>query len=595
MHDHQRRESETEVRGRVDARRAAILVRPRCGHLRDRTQIYPELSGAGSALVAAIATTRFTRRMVARRSRSAEPDPLATYRDKRDFDRTAEPAGATPAASAGPLARFVVQRHRASRLHYDFRLEIGGVLVSWAVPKGPTLDPGVRRAAFAVEDHPLEYIDFEGVIPSAEYGGGDVIVWDAGTWQPHEAPDPARALADGELHLDLAGRKLRGRFVLVRTRTAASGKQEWLLLHKHDEHAVGGWNPEDHPASVLSGRTNDEVKADPDRLWRSDQPATRAAVSLKPAAGVPADPDALAALDTLASSDRWSIFGRELRVTDLDRVLSPAGPGVDAVTKRDLLRYAAQIAPVALPYLRARAVNLYRFPNGIGGKGYWQRQLPARAPDWLPRRQDKSAGSVSGRTQLVVDEPAALVWAANLGAVQWHASAAPIDAPDRPSYALIDLELDGTTGWDDLLALARLHCSAFDHLGLRAHPLLTGSRGLQLWIPVAAGPSFDDIRAWTDELSRTVAAAAPDLVGGKKPGSRRARTSNAAGLAPIAPYSPQAAAGAPVSAPVGWDELDDPGLSPDGFMIGEILARLAAKGDLFSGVLRHDQQLPALH
>ncbi|MGZ4649916.1 MAG: DNA polymerase ligase N-terminal domain-containing protein, partial [Kineosporiaceae bacterium] len=235
-------------------------------------------------------------------STARTPDPLAPYRGKRNFTRTPEPSGApTAGAEAAGSRRFVVQRHRARRLHYDFRLEIDGVLVSWAVPKGPTLDPGVRRAAFHVEDHPIEYIDFEGVIPAGEYGGGDVIVWDAGTWEPQEAgdpPDPAAALAAGELHMDLFGEKLRGRFVIVRISGSryGSGNDEWLLLHKHDDFAVAGWNPEDHPRSVLTGKTNDEVKADPDRLWRSDLPAARAAVPLKPSTATATDAE-LAELD----------------------------------------------------------------------------------------------------------------------------------------------------------------------------------------------------------------------------------------------------------------------------------------------------------
>jgi DNA ligase D-like protein (predicted 3'-phosphoesterase) len=170
----------------------------------------------------------------------------------RGSPRTSESAGDAESRTTG--RRFVVQRHRARRLHYDFRLEVDGVLVSWAVPKGPTLDPKVRRGAFHVEDHSLDHAGFEGVIPAGKYGAGDVIVWDHGTWEPREADDPAGALAAGELHFDVYGEKLRGRFVLIRTRIS------WLLLHKRDEHAVDGWNPEDYPRSVLTGRTNDEVR-----------------------------------------------------------------------------------------------------------------------------------------------------------------------------------------------------------------------------------------------------------------------------------------------------------------------------------------------
>jgi len=302
----------------------------------------------------------------------------------------------------------VVQRHRARALHYDFRLEIDGVLVSWAVPKGPTLDPGVRRAAFHVEDHPLEYIDFEGVIPSGEYGGGDVIVWDAGTWEPYkaaEAADPGAAVANGELHMALLGEKLRGQFVLVRTGKDASTREQWLLLHKHDEFAVDDWNPEDHPQSVLSGRTNEQVRDDPDRLWRSDLPADRAAIELKPSLVDGPDATELAELDRLGESGRWNIFGRELRVTNLDKVLFPPRDNEAPVTKRDLLRYAAQIAPILLPYLTRRALNLHRFPNGAQTKGFWQKELPARAPDWLPRWDNPEADRGETRTYLVASRP----------------------------------------------------------------------------------------------------------------------------------------------------------------------------------------------
>jgi bifunctional non-homologous end joining protein LigD len=285
----------------------------------------------------------------------------------------------------------VVQRHRARRLHYDLRFEIDGVLVSWAVPNGPTLDPGVKRLAVHVEDHPIEYIDFEGVIPSGEYGGGDVIVWDLGTWQPHETDDPAAAVAAGELHVDVAGHKLRGRLILVRSggrgrsrgRAVAAdgdGAEQWLLLHKDDEEAVRGWDPEDYPRSVLSGRTNDEVKADPDRLWRSDLPPAQASIALRqPAVPGPGDAE-LAALDEMGSAGSWDVFGRTLRLTNLDKELFPGRQGEPAVTKRELISYAAQIAPVILPYLAGRPLNMHRFPVARGSRGSGTSSFPTTRP-----------------------------------------------------------------------------------------------------------------------------------------------------------------------------------------------------------------------
>ena len=242
------------------------------------------------------------------------PGKLTQYQGKRDFRRTPSRPGRRPGTRPRPAGRgerrFVVQRHRARRLHYDLRFEIDGVLVSWAVPRGPTLDPDVKRTAVHVEDHPVEYLDFEGVIPRGEYGAGDVIVWDRGTWELHATGHPVPGHPtkgrpapgpDGPAERPAIrpppwppasctwmciGEKLRGRLILIRRERAGasgSGSEQWLLVHKHDEYAVPGWDPEDHPASVLSGRTNDEVKADPERMWRSDLPAASASVRLRPA------------------------------------------------------------------------------------------------------------------------------------------------------------------------------------------------------------------------------------------------------------------------------------------------------------------------
>jgi bifunctional non-homologous end joining protein LigD len=541
------------------------------------------------------------------RNPPAAAEKLSAYQRKRDFSRTSEPApnpSGAAAASAAPAARrFVVQRHRARRLHYDLRFEIDGVLASWAVPKGPSLDPSVRHAAFHVEDHPIEYIDFEGVIPAGEYGGGDVIVWDAGTWEPAEpGTDAAAAVAAGELHVELHGTKLRGRFVLVRTRKD-SGKEHWLLLHKHDEFAVDGWEPEEHPRSVLTGRTNDEVSADPDRMWRSDLPAGEASMALKEPATERPSPDELAALEELPGSGQWQVFGRELKVTNLDKVLFPGSEGSDGsdpITKREFLRYTAQIAPVALPYLAGRALTLHRYPHGVAGKGFWHKELPGHAPGWLPRWQNPEADPGESRTYLVVNEPAALVWAANFGALEWHAWASLTDRPRQPTYALIDIDAGGTTWWQDVLVLARLHRTAFEHLQVLARPKVTGRSGIQIWVPISRGPSFSQTRQWVEQLSKTVGAVVPELLSSRwevrdQAGKVRLDyTQNAINTTLVAPYSARPAPGAPVSMPISWDELDDPGLRPDGFGMRTVPQRLAEKGDLFRPLLNVRQTLPPL-
>ena len=495
----------------------------------------------------------------------------------------------------------MVQRHRARRRHYDLRFEIDGVLVSWAVPNGPTLDPAVRRLAVHVEDHPIEYLHFEGVIPAKEYGGGDVIVWDTGTWEPHATDDPAAAVAAGELHADVFGHKLRGRLVLVRSgRRDSAESDQWLLLHKDDDDAVRGWDPEDYPRSVLSGRTNDEVKADPERVWHSDLPAAQASVSLRPPAVAGPDDAALAALDQLGANGTWPVFGRELRLTNLDKALFDGRDSGPPVTKRELIRYAAWIAPVILPYLAGRPLNMHRFPGGAQAPGFWHKQLPDHAPDWVPRWDNPEAEQGKTTTYLVVDEPAALVWAANFGALEWHAWTARAADPHHPTYALIDIDPGDTTSWADILVLARLHRTALEHIGVRAQPKVTGRRGIQVWIPVAEGLSYEDTRTWVEQLSKTIGSVVPELVSWKwdvrsRGGlARLDYTQNVSNKTLVAPYSPRAAPGAPVSAPIAWEELDDPALRPDGFTIRSMPERLAARGDLFRMVQGPGQQLPAL-
>jgi len=204
------------------------------------------------------------------RARNASP-PLAEYNAKRDFSRTAEPAGSVPKAR-GKSLHFVIQKHAASHLHYDFRLELDGVMKSWAVPKGPSLDPMVRRLAMEVEDHPISYNTFEGTIPKGEYGGGTVMLWDRGTYEADDgggAESLRRGYEKGELRLVMHGKRLRGGFVLARLRRP--GRPQWLLIKRRDDHADADRDiTAEATTSVVSRRTMDQIAAGR-RVWHSNR------------------------------------------------------------------------------------------------------------------------------------------------------------------------------------------------------------------------------------------------------------------------------------------------------------------------------------
>jgi bifunctional non-homologous end joining protein LigD len=237
---------------------------------------------------------------------------LEEYARKRRFSRTPEPSPSAKGAKKAKTARaaqpmFCVQRHDASRLHYDLRLEVDGVLKSWAVPKGPSLDPAEKHLAAHVEDHPLEYGNFEGNIPEGEYGGGSVMLWDRGTYELLDAEVPAAGqLERGDFKFRLAGEKLQGSFALVhmKPRPGRGKGNEWLLIKKRDEFAQPGWNVEDQAWSVLSGRSQEEIAqnlparktrkragklqainakaVDPEAVWTSNRKTAGAAATAKP-------------------------------------------------------------------------------------------------------------------------------------------------------------------------------------------------------------------------------------------------------------------------------------------------------------------------
>jgi bifunctional non-homologous end joining protein LigD len=240
-----------------------------------------------------------------KRARTSTEEQLTEYRRKRDFDVTPEPAGDAATSSPRGSLQFVIQKHAASHLHYDLRLELDGVMRSWAVPKGPSLDPSVKRLAMQVEDHPMEYNTFEGTIPKGEYGGGTVMLWDRGTYHPDEVRSGEddesavrRGLRAGKLSFTFEGERLRGSFALVRT--ARGDKPQWLLIKHRDATAEPGTDITARTlTSVESGRTMDEITGGADRVWRSNRggrrggaepasPSTRAGADIAPMEPTPA-------------------------------------------------------------------------------------------------------------------------------------------------------------------------------------------------------------------------------------------------------------------------------------------------------------------
>jgi bifunctional non-homologous end joining protein LigD len=257
------------------------------------------------------------------------------------------------------------------------------------------------------------------------------------------------------------------------------------------------------------------------------------------------------------------------------------------------------VAPILVPYLRDRGTTVQRYPNGVTRPGFWQKDLPGHAPSWLQRWtfHHREEGP---KDYPVVDRPATLAWLGQEAAVELHPWTSTTDRPDLPSYALIDIDPGASTTWDEVLVLARLYRTALGHLGLLGLPKVTGKRGIQIWIPVRKGYTFDETRAWVEELSRAIAGTVPELVSwewaktARRGKARLDFTQNAPNRTLVAPYSPRPAAGAPVSAPIRWEELDDPELRPDRWTISNLAARLAEAGDLFAPALDRTQDLPAL-
>jgi bifunctional non-homologous end joining protein LigD len=504
---------------------------------------------------------------------------LAEYRKKRNFKVTAEPRGARPQRHAE--LRFVIQKHAASHLHYDFRLELDGVLKSWAVPKGPSLDPAQKRLAMHVEDHPLEYGDFEGIIPQGEYGGGTVLIWDNGTWQA--VGDAGEGYRKGSLKFVLHGDKLGGAWMLVRKggRHAEADERHWFLFKERDEFAQPGSDiTASEPLSVTTRRDLDQIAAQAKRVWGPDgevpmkgrqrsapKKAPRAAATTKKAKPTAAAPPPA----RTATAEETTVAG--VRLSHPDKILYPE----DKITKLDLAHYYEQVARWMLPHVENRLLSLVRCPAGSGQKCFFQKHPGEGTCEHLRRFPVKEKEKTEEHLALY-DLPG-LISLVQMGVLEIHLWGSEADQFEKPDRLVFDLDPDPSVPWPRMVAAAKEVRLLLEQLELASFLKTTGGKGLHIVVPIRRRMGWDDAKSFCRAVADFMVAAAPDRYIAKM--SKAARVGkifvdylrNDRGATAVAPYSTRAREGATVSAPITWQELDK-GVKSDTFTIENLPARL---------------------
>lgn len=466
----------------------------------------------------------------------AHNDPLHTYHQKRNLTKTPEPAGKKHPESKKPI--FVVQKHDASHLHYDFRLEIGGVLASWAVPKGPSMNPTDKRLAIRTEDHPLEYATFEGTIPEGNYGAGTVEIWDHGTFESlKKAEDPSQFLAtslkNGQLEIILHGKKLKGSFALVRLKNRE--KEQWLLIKMKED-------PSDE----------DSKKKTKNALMRN---------------------------------------GKEIAITNKDTILFPR----EKITKGDLIDYYDRIADHMVPLIKDRLITMHRFPNGIHEEGFYQKDAADYFPSWIKTKAVKKqeGGSVH---YVVGTDAATLIYLANQACITPHIWLSSIDKLRSPDRMIFDLDPSQGASFLTIIATAKKLKTILEKMGLHPFVMTTGSRGLHVVVPLKPTATFDYVRACAQKIAQLLIADDPAHLTLEMRIEKRGKKvfidtlRNSFGATGVAPYAVRARDGAPVATPLHWREVKR-GLKPDQWNITNIFKRLARIEDPWKDIEKYRKDI----
>lgn len=456
---------------------------------------------------------------------------------------------------------FCVQKHAASTLHYDFRLEIDGVLKSWSVPKGPSLDPKDKRLAVQTEDHPVDYGDFEGVIPAGEYGGGTVMLWDRGTFEA--TSDPHAGLEKGKLDFVLHGDKLEGGFSLVRMKgKGRSDGKNWLLVKRSDDQADSELDLVAREArSAKTGRDMQSIAQDEDAT--GEQTITAAKTD-------PAPPGT-------SAKRGGAMFVEGVRLTNPDKILYDE----QELTKADLAAYYLTVREFILPHIEKRPLTLVRCPEGSSKKCFYQKHPKAAVPEAMGTIEIEEA---SGKgTYMVAESFASVLAAVQVGALELHIWGSRVDRLERPDRLVFDLDPAPEVGFEVVCASALAFRDALEHAGLASGCMTTGGKGLHVVVPLERYHDFDEVKAYARAWARKLTADAPEhFVDQASKAKRRGKIfvdylRNGRGATAVCPYSTRAKAGAPVATPVSWEEVRS-GVRPADFRVATIGRRLETLG-----------------
>ena len=503
---------------------------------------------------------------------------LKEYNKKRDFKKTKEPAGkAAKAPQKKGELHFVIQKHAASHLHYDFRLELDGVLKSWAVPKGPSLDPTQKRLAMQVEDHPIKYASFEGTIPKGQYGGGTVMVWDRGTWTPTNG-DPSESLEHGGLKFSLEGEKLHGNWALFRIKKAHDGKAPWLLVKEKDKFALRARQRDvvdAKPKSVISGRDLAAIASNEDgKIWTSGSAKPRSSIkksesnktavkdlnkASKKSLNLPeSDSNSDSVIDIPAAPKKTEApaIVAGVKITHPNKLIYPN----DRIKKVQLAEYYEFIAERMLPHVANRPLMVVRCPNGTGDSCFfqknWNNKLPASLKKIQSHRKEKSA-----ETFFAVDSAEGLIDLAQLGALEIHCWNTHSHHLEHPDQWVFDLDPGPHVDWQQVTDAAFTVRKKLKTFGLESFLKTTGGKGLHVVVPVLPKLDWKMGKTFSEAVCKDLMADEPDLFLTTMSKAKRDGKifldylRNGRGATAVAPYSTRSREHAPISVPISWEKL----------------------------------------